>query len=317
MGVRFLAQRLLIGLVTLLLLSALTFLATNVVPNDPARLALGRTATPEQLRAYEAQQGLDQPIVKRYFTWIGDFVQGDWGTSTRTGEPVKEEVMPRVARTLTIALIAMLIAIPLAFLMGAWLGRRTGSSVDVGAALGLLLLNSLPEFVTGLVLLTIFAVELGWLPVESSGAVFATGSAKLEAYVLPIMTVVAVYAPYMIRMVRVNVREVLGQGFVRTAVLRGVPRRRLVWRHVVPNASLPVVNVITLSMAELLGSLIVIEIVFGFPGVGQLLVESVSGKDIPNVQAITLLSGIGFVLLNIVADLLIVVLNPRMRARTA
>jgi peptide/nickel transport system permease protein len=313
-GFRFLGQRLLIGLVTLLLLSALTFLATNVVPNDPARLALGRSATPEQLAAYERQQGLDQPAVQRYFDWLADFVRGDWGTSTRTGEPVKDEVMPRVWRTLTVALLAMLVAIPLAFLVGAWLGRRTGTPVDVVSSLGLLLLNSMPEFVTGLVLLTVFAVELGLLPVESTGAVFGTGADKVEAYVLPIMTVIAVFAPYMIRMVRVNVREVLGQGFVRTAVLRGVPRRRLVWRHIVPNASLPVVNVITLSMAELLGSLVVIEIVFGFPGVGQLLVESVSGKDIPNVQAITLLSGIAFVLLNVIADVLVVVLNPRLRA---
>jgi peptide/nickel transport system permease protein len=312
-GFRFLGQRLLIGLVTLLLLSALTFLATNVVPNDPARLALGRSATPEQIAAYERQQGLDKPAVQRYFDWLTDFVRGDWGTSTRTGEPVKDEVMPRVWRTLTVAILAMLAAIPLAFLLGAWLGRRTGTPVDVVSSLGLLLLNSMPEFVTGLVLLTVFAVELGWLPVESTGAVFGTGADKVEAYVLPIMTVIAVFAPYMIRMVRVNVREVLGQGFVRTAVLRGVPRRRLVWRHIVPNASLPVVNVITLSMAELLGSLVVIEIVFGFPGVGQLLVESVSGKDIPNVQAITLLSGIAFVLLNVIADVLVVVLNPRLR----
>jgi peptide/nickel transport system permease protein len=313
-GIRFLAQRLLIGLVTLLLLSALTFLATNVVPNDPARLALGRSATPAQIQAYERQQGLNQPMVERYFNWITDFVKGDWGTSTRTGEPVKDEVLPRVGRTLTVALFAMLLAVPIAFLVGAWLGRRTGTPVDVGASFGLLLLNSLPEFVTGLVLLTVFSVQLGWLPVESTGAVFGTGADKVEAYVLPIMTVVAVFAPYMVRMVRVNVREVLGQGFVRTAVLRGVPRRRLVWRHVVPNATLPVINVVTLSMAELLGALVVIEIVFGFPGVGQLLVESVSGKDIPNVQAITLLSGVAFVLLNVVADALVVLLNPRLRS---
>ena len=314
---RYASRRLLAGVATLLLISLLTFFATNVVPNDPARIALGRTATPEQLAAYRTQQGLDEPVVRRYFEWIGDFVTGDWGESTLNQRPVRSEVVPRVTRSITIAVIAMLIAVPLAFWLGTWLGRRTGTATDVGASLGLLLLNSLPEFVIGLALLSLLAVWLGILPVESSGALFGTGSTQIEAYVLPILTLVAVVTPYMARMMRVQVREALGQGYVRSALLRGVPVRRLMWRHVVPNASIPVVNVVGLNMAELLGGIVVVEVVFAFPGVGQLLVDSVNGKDVPTVQAIALISAVGFVVINATADAVILALNPRLRARAS
>ncbi len=314
---RYASRRLIAAAATLLLISLLTFFATNVVPNDPARIALGRTATPEQLAAYRTQQGLDEPVLARYVEWIGDFVTGDWGESTLNQRPVRSEVLPRVARSITIAVIAMLIAVPLAFWLGTWLGRRTGTATDVGASLGLLLLNSLPEFVIGLTLLSLLAVWLGVLPVESSGALFGTGSTKIEAYVLPILTLVAVVTPYMARMMRVQVREALGQGYVRSALLRGVPVRRLMWRHVVPNASIPVVNVVALNMAELLGGIVVVEVVFAFPGVGQLLVDSVNGKDVPTVQAIALISAVGFVVINATADSVILALNPRLRARAS
>lgn len=310
-------SRLVAGLATLVLISVLTFFATNVVPNDPARIALGRTATPAQLASYREQQGLDRPVTTRYAEWVGNFVTGDWGTSTLNRRSVRSDVMPRVRRSITIALIAMLIATPVAFLIGTWLGRRTGSRTDLVSSLGLLLLNSLPEFVIGLGLLTLLGVGLGWLPVESSGAVFAAGWDQVKAYILPILTLVAVVTPYMARMVRVQIRETLGQTYVRSALLRGVPVRRLMWRHVVPNASVPVVNVVALNLAELLGGLVVVEVVFAFPGIGSLLVESVIGKDIPTVQAIALISGVGFVVINLLADVVVLLLNPRLRARAA
>lgn len=303
------------GALTLVLISLVTFFATNVVPNDPARIALGRGATEQQLAAYRAEQGLDEPVVKRYARWVADFATGDWGTSTRTRRAVRSEVLPRLERSATIAVVAMLIAVPLALLIGTWLGRRAGRPVDVGASLGLLLVNSLPEFVIGLLTLVVFAVWLGVLPVESSGAAFATGWDAARAYVLPTLTLVAVVTPYMARMVRVHVRETIGQSYVRTAILRGVPPRRLTWRHIVPNAAIPVVNIVALNMAELLGGLVVVEVVFGFPGLGQLLVDSVLGKDIPSVQAIALIAGVGFVVINAVADVIVLALNPRLRAR--
>ena len=308
-----LTRRLVAALGTLVLVSMLTFLATNAVPNDAARVALGRTATPAQIAAYNQQQGLNDPVVARYFTWLGNFATGDWGASTRNRRPVRPEVTSRLARSALVAVVAMALAIPLAFVLGAWLGRRAGTRTDVGASVGLLLINSLPEFVIGLLMLMLFAVGLGWLPVESTGAVFASGFERVEAYILPILTLVLVLTPYMARMLRTNVRETVGHAYVRTAVLRGVPGRRLMWRHVVPNAALPTVNVITLNLAEILGGLVVVETVFGFPGLGQLLVDSVHGKDIPTVQAIALLTALGFVVLNSVADATVAALNPRLR----
>lgn len=301
------------GLLTLVLISIVTFLATSVVPNDPARIALGRGATAAQLDAYREQQGLNQPVTTRYVQWVGDFVRGDWGTSIRNRRPVRDEVLPRLARSATIALIAMAIAVPLALVVGTWLGRRAGRPSDLAGSLVLLLVNALPEFVIGLLALMVFAVWLGVLPVESSAAVFGSGLAAAKAYVLPIITLVLVVMPYITRMVRVQVRETLGQTYVRTAVLRGVPPRRLTWRHIVPNASIPVVNIVALNMAELLGGLVVVEVVFGFPGLGQLLVDSVLGKDIPSVQAIALIAGVAFVVINACADVVVLALNPRMR----
>jgi peptide/nickel transport system permease protein len=307
------ARRVGLGVLTLVLVSVITFLATNVVPNDPARIALGRGATDAQLASYVKQQGLDRPMIPRYASWVGDFVRGDWGVSTRSRREVRSEVMPRLRRSATLALVAMLIAVPLALLLGTWLGRRSGTLVDLGSSIVLLLLNSLPEFVIGLVLLTIFGVALGVLPVESSAAVFGTGWPVVKAYILPVLALVVVVTPYMTRMVRVQVRETLGQPYVRTALLRGVGPRRLTWRHIVPNASIPVVNVVALNLAELLGGLVVVEVVFGFPGLGQLLVDSVQGKDIPSVQAIALLAAAGFVVINAIADAIVLFLNPRLR----
>lgn len=308
------AHRLWEGLLTLALVSVITFLATNVLPNDPARIALGRGATDAQLAAYTKQQRLDDPAVTRYLHWVGQFVQGDWGTSTRNRRAVRDEVVPRLRRSVTIASIAMLIAVPMAWVLGAWLGRRSGTLVDLGGSLLLLLLNSLPEFVIGLFLLVVCSVWLEVLPVESSAAVFGSGWTQIEAYILPVLVLVAIVTPYMTRMVRVQVRETLGQPHVRTAILRGVPPRRLMWRHVSPNASVPVVNVVALNMAELLGGLVVVETVCGFPGLGQLLVDSVQGKDIPTVQAIALLAGVGFVVMNALADAIVLALNPKLRA---
>jgi peptide/nickel transport system permease protein len=171
--------------------------------------------------------------------------------------------------------------------------------------------------VIGLLLLMLFAVALGVLPVESSGAIYASGWARIKAYFLPILTLVGVVTPYIIRMVRANVRAVLDETYVRTAVLRGVSRRRLIWRHVIPNASLPVVNVVALNLAQLIGGVVVVEVLFGFPGIGQWLVGSVEGKDIPTVQAIALLGGTVFVVVNALADAVVVALNPRLRRRRA
>jgi peptide/nickel transport system permease protein len=310
---RFLATRIALALGTLVVISAITFFATDVIPSDPARIALGKGATPEQLTLYNHQQGLDKPVVRRYFLWVENISQGQWGTSVLSQEKVSALVGPRIARTVLLGLLAMLIAVPLAFLLGVYSAQRAGGAVDGVISLTALFVNALPEFVIAVALLIGLGVVAGLLPVESSGVAFGTGIARVEAYILPVLTLAIVLTPYMTRMVRANVRDIAGRPYVRSVVLRGISRRRVVWRHVVPNASLPVVNVVALSMAELIGGVVVIETVFGFPGIGQLLVDSVGSRDIPTVQVIALIIGAGVVALNFLADALVLLLNPQLR----
>jgi len=311
--VRFVMARLGWAVVTIALISGVTFFATNVVPSDPAKVALGKFATPEQVAAYRLQQGLDRPVAERYVEWVGHLAEGNWGTSVLSNIKVTQLVQPRLGRTLILGFGAMLIAVPLAFLVGVYAAQRTGKPSDVGLSLTALFVNSLPEFVVALGLLMLLGVKIPILPIESSGAAFGSDLQVPLAYVLPMLTLALVLTPYMARMVRANVRDISSHPFVRSAVLRGLQPTRIMWRHIVPNASLPVVNVIALSTAELVGGVVITESVFGFPGLGQLLVNSVSDKDIPVVQAIVLLIGAGYGLMNLLADVAVLALNPRLR----
>jgi peptide/nickel transport system permease protein len=312
---RFVITRLALAIGTVAVISAITFFATNVIPGDTAKAALGRFATPDQVQSYRQQQGLDKPIAERYVYWITHIAQGDWGTSLLSKVKVTDLVVPRLLRSLGLALGAMLIAVPLAYIVGVYAGQRTGKPVDIGLSLAALFVNSLPEFVVGLALLVILAVKVPVLPIESSGAAFGIGLEVPMAYALPILTLATVLTPYMARMVRTNVHDVSLLPFVRSAILRGLSLRRVTWRHIVPNASLPVVNVVALSLAELVGGVVITETVFGFPGVGKLLVDSVTSKDLPTVQVIVLVMGVGYVTMNLVADLLVLALNPRLRTQ--
>jgi peptide/nickel transport system permease protein len=311
--VSFIAGRLAMALATVVVISAVAFLVTNVLPADPARSALGRYATAEQVAAYGKAQGLDKPVLERYGSWVTRMAGGDWGTSLLSPVSVGSLVGPRLARTAILAGVSMLLAVAIAFAIGVAAGQRAGRPLDGAVMTGALVVGSLPEFVIGLVLLVLLGVQAGLLPIESSAAGLESGWPAIEAYILPVLTLTIALVPYMARMVRANVRDVSTQPFVRSAALRGVGSRRIVWRHVVPNASLPVVNVVALSFAELIGGVVVIETVFGFPGVGKLLVEAVSSKDIPVVQAITIVVGVAYVVANLAADLVVVALNPRLR----
>lgn len=311
--VPFIAGRLAMALTTLVVISAVAFVVTNVLPTDPARSALGRYATNEQVAAYGKAQGLDKPVLERYGSWMERMASGDWGTSLLSPVSVGSLVGPRLARTAILAGVSMLLAVAIAFVIGVAAGQRAGGPLDGAVMTGALVVGSLPEFVIGLLLLVLLGVQAGVLPIESSAAALGSGWPKIEAYFLPVLTLTIALVPYMARMVRANVRDVSTQPFVRSAVLRGVRSRPIVWRHVVPNASLPVVNVVALAFAELIGGVVVIETVFGFPGVGKLLVESVSSKDIPVVQAITVVVGVAYVVANLAADLVVAALNPRLR----
>jgi len=316
--VRALLVRLAVAIGTLLLISVITFAATNAVPADPARVALGKEASQADLVVYRKEQGLDKPVVERYVHWLGNYLRGDWGKSVLASQvSVRSEVVPRMIRTIILGAVSLTIAIALGFLLGAWTARRSGGPADFAVSAVTLIFNAVPEFVTALLVLVLLAVKLKAFPIESgSGILYGSVIDTVRSYVLPVLTLVLVLTPYITRMVRANVREVLSQPLTRSSVLRGLPRRTVLWRHVVPNAALPVISVIALTFADILAGVVVVESVYAFPGIGKLFVDSVLGKDVPMVQAVALVVGAGFVTLNLLADGLLVAVDPRLRSRT-
>lgn len=301
------------ALLTLLLVSLVTFMATSLSGTDAARAALGRLVTEEQIELFRQQQGLGEPIVKRYFIWLGHALQGNWGISLQSKTPVADLVLPRAARSLLLALTALALAVPIAFCLGALAALRPGGKLDTAISNATLLIIGLPEFVIGLGLLYFFAVWLKLLPPNSTAASGADLTIRLKAYMLPMLTLTLLLIPYILRMVRSAFREVMAAPYVQAAVARGVSTPRLLMRHVLPNTLGPVVNVVALSLAEVLAGVVVVETVFGFPGLGQLTVFSVASVDYAVIQACVLISAVGFILINLAADALVILTNPRLR----
>lgn len=306
------------ALLTLFVISIVTFAATNIKdPVEVARGALGREATEEQLQAYVEQNSLDDPVYVRYVNWLGDFVRGDWGTSPVTGREVRDEVMPRLEKTLLLSVASLLVALPISIVLGLFMARRIGTWADLSLLIGTVVFAALPEFVVGIGLLMLFAVQLGWLPVDSTALSFGTTAEQAKAYVLPALTLVVAMVPYIARIARGAVREALAAPYTQAALLRGLPRRTVVWDHAMRNASVPLVNAVAINLVYLLSGVIVVENVFAFPGIGQALVQSIGGGDTITVQAIALVMGAMFIVISLIADLLVVYFNPRLKAASA
>jgi peptide/nickel transport system permease protein len=304
------------ALLTLLVISVVTFAATNVKsPEDIARNALGRETTEEQLQAYLQERNLDDPVHVRYARWLGDFVRGDWGVSAVTNRPVSDDIVPRFKKTLILSLVSLLIALPISILIAIYMARRIGSAQDFSLLMGTVVVAALPEFVVGIGLLMLFAVTLGWLPVDSTGLTFATSFGdRVKAYVLPAMTLVLAMVPYIVRIGRAAVREALAAPYVQAALLRGLSRRSITWDHAMRNAAVPLVNAVAINIVYLLSGVIVVENVFAFPGIGQLLVSAIGSGDTTSVQAIALVMGAMFIAISLAADFLVVYFNPRLKA---
>jgi len=301
-------------LLTLLVISVIAFVGTSASGEEVARNVLGRGATPEQLQAYADANGLDRPVHERYVSWLGDFVTGDWGVSPATQRPVREDVMPRFQYTIVLSIVSLVIALPISILLGLFMARRRGKASDMSLLLASVVLAALPEFVVGIGVLTLFAVMLGWLPVDSTALEFGTPAEKVEAYMLPAVTLALAVIPYVMRIARESISEALAAPYTRAAVLRGLGRRRVVWGYGMRNAAVPLVNAVAINLVYLLGGVIVVENVFAFPGIGQQLVQAIAQADTSTVLAITMLLGVLFMALSFVADLLVVYFNPRLRA---
>jgi peptide/nickel transport system permease protein len=311
------ARQLGAALLTLFVISIVTFAATSIKdPVEVARGALGREATDEQLQAYVAENDLDEPVYVRYLNWLGDFVRGDWGTSPVTGREVKDDIMPRLEKTLILSLVSLLVALPISIAIGLYMARRVGTWQDLSLLIGTVVFAALPEFVVGIGLLMLFAVQLGWLPVDSTALQFGTTTERVKAYVLPALTLVIAMVPYIARIARGAARESLAAPYTQAALLRGLPRRTVVWDHAMRNASVPLVNAVAINLVYLLSGVIVVENVFAFPGIGQLLVQAIGAGDTITVQAIALVMGAMFIAISLAADLLVVYFNPRLKAAT-
>ena len=314
--VRPVAQALVVGLFTLWVISVITFAMTSSRAKEATAIAaLGQeTATPELIEEFIRQNNLDAPAPERYARWLGRFVVGDWGQSVVTGRSIRDEIRPRLWNTLKLTALALIVGIPLSIAIGVFVGARAGSKLDTEVTAATVILAAVPEFILGLLLILVFAVYIPIFPVDSTALSFGTPSEKLLALVLPTVTLALHMLPYMTRMTRAAAREAFGSAYVRAAVLRGLPRRRVVWIHGMKNAGVPLVNAIALNLVWLLGGVIVVENLFAYPGIGQLLVFAIDANDALMVQALAIIMGAMFVAVSIVADLVIVYLNPRLRS---
>ena len=305
------------GLLTLFLISIVAFGMMSVrTPEDIARKKFGPQITAAQVEAFAQEYELDRPVIERYGDWLWSFLHGDMGTSFVTDTSVSENVIPRVQRTLILSLVSLLIALPLAVALGVFQARRAGRWSDLFLLTGSVVLAALPEFVVGIALLYLFAVELGWLPVESATALTFASSLgeQAKAYVLPAATLVLAMVPHIARISRSAMREALGAQYTQAAVLRGLPRRTVIWDHAMRNAGVPLANAVAINIVYLLSGVIVVEWVFAFPGIGQGLVQATSTSDVFSVQAIAVLMGAMFIVVSLTADCVVAYLNPRLKA---
>jgi peptide/nickel transport system permease protein len=314
---RLISRRLAIGLGIALAMSVLVFVGTEVLPGDAATAILGRNANPAATAALREKLGLDAPIPQRYAQWLGKSVRGDFGTSFAADEPVARYISDRMTNTGLLALGAFLVILPLSILLGVWSGARAHRGLDHMISTGTLGAAALPEFVVGSLLAAVVAAKFGLLPPVSLVAPGASPLAHPSILVLPVLTLVITGVAYPTRILRASVVDLLESDFVQMARLNGVGETRIVWRHVLPNALAPSIQAFALTLQYLIGGVIVVETVFQYPGIGGGLVNAVLVRDIPVVQAIALLIAATYIVINVFADVLVVLVTPKLRTRRA
>ncbi len=309
----FIVRRVAAGCALLVVVSALIFAATAVLPGDAAYAVLGRNADPQALAAVRQELGLEQPATTRYGHWISGFVQGHLGRSLTARQPVSQLIGERVANTAILAAVTLVIIVPLALGLGLLAGTRIGRPADHVISVGSLISIAMPDFVVGTVLVFLLAVKLRLFPPVSLVPTGSTPLGEPSVLVLPAATLIVVGLAYMIRMVRAGMSEVMASEYIQAARLNGLSERRIIFRHALRNALAPTVQVIALTLQWLLGGIFVVETVFGYPGIGQGLVEAVVARDIPTVQSVAMLIAIAYIAINIVADVAVVLLIPKLR----
>lgn len=297
----------------LLVISMLVFAVTNVLPGDAATAILGRNASPDALAEFRRNLGLDRPAAIRYVEWLGGIFCGDLGHSVTAHRPVVELVVPRIYNSLVLAAIALFVMLPLGVGLGIVAGTKPGNPYDQIISTASLGLIAIPEFVIGTILILLFAIHWKLLPAVSLVRAGVDPLVTPGVLVLPAATLVLVGVPYVLRMVRAGIVEVMAADYIQMARLNGVPERQIILKHALPNSLAPTVQVVALTLQWLIGGAFVVETVFGYPGIGQGLVQAVSTRDIPLVQSVALLIAAAYIAVNLLSDFLIRLLIPRLR----
>lgn len=306
------AQRIALGLLTLFVISLIIAFGVELLPGDLAQEILGQGATPEGLRVLRLQLGLDTPPHIRYLDWLGGMVTGDMGLSLANKRPISELIGPRLSNTLFLGGFAALIAIPVALTLGILAALYRNSLYDRGVNIFTLTSISFPEFFIAYILILFFAIKLGWFPGISNISSELTFIEKLYRTLLPAASLTLVVVAHMMRMTRTSIINLLSSPYIEMARLKGIKPLRIITRHALPNALAPIVNVIAINLAYLVVGVVIVEVVFVYPGLGQLLVDSVSKRDVPVVQACSMIFASVYILLNLSADIISIVTNPRL-----
>jgi len=306
-------RRIAIGFATLWVVSVLVFAGTEILPGDVAQILLGQSATPEALAALRAELGLDQPAYARYFEWLVGMVTGDLGISKAGGATIASLIDFRLANTLFLGGIVAAISVPLAVTLGLLAAMYPGTMLDRALTFGTMSLVAVPEFLIATFLVLIFAVKLRWLPSIAYMSGGETFWELMRALAMPILTLTIVVSAQMIRMTRAGILNVMNSPYIEMAILKGVPRKRIILRHALFNAIGPIVNVIALNLAYLVSGVVIVETIFAYPGLAKLMIDGVQTRDFPLVQATAMIFCGVYVFLILTADVAAILSNPRLR----
>lgn len=309
---RFLVRRLGLMLLTLWIMSVLVFLIASVLPGDAARTILGQNATPEAVAGLREQLDLNHPAPVLYVRWISGLVTGDLGYSYSLQAPISRVLPDRLFNSVVLAVAALIVIVPISIALGLLAALKQDRLTDRAISVSGLSLMAVPEFVSGILLATVFGVWLGWLPTTS----VAAGNNPLTSpshLVLPVLSLSLIFFGYVARMMRASAISVLGSAYVRTAILKGLPRRQVLMRHVLRNSLVPTITVIMSSIGYLIGGLVVIETLFGYPGLGGLLLYAGLHHDVPLLEACVMIVAVIYMAGNLAADLIYAYMNPRIR----
>jgi len=306
-------KRIFSALITLLIVSALIYGFLEMLPGDVATRMLGRTATPETLANLREQLGLNEPALKRYFLWLYNIFQGDFGTALTSKRPITEILAPKIFNTLILSGCAFILYLPLSFITALLQAYYKNKNIDISLSIITLIILSLPDFIIGTIMIIVFVVVFPIFPAISLVGEYSDLSEWFMALVMPSITLALVMSVYAVRMLRDNLIEVLDSEYIFMAKLKGLSKSTVLIKHALPNAIIPTLNITALNLGFLIGGVVIVEKIFTFPGFGNLLIDSIKFRDLPLVEATILIAAAFYIFANLLTDILSIIFNPKLR----